>query len=54
MPHYLFFCQSCNKEFTQMLHIAELEQGGIKCLYCRSEDVQQQVAAFSAVTSKKR
>ena len=53
MLHYVFLCQSCNKEFMQILHISELEKGGIKCPHCGSEKVQQRVAAFSAVTSKK-
>ena len=53
MPHYVFLCKSCNKEFTRILPISELEKGGIKCLHCGSKKVQQQVAAFSAVTSKK-
>ena len=53
MPHYIFSCQACRKEFTQVLHISELEKGGIKCPQCGSEKVEQQVAAFSAVTSKK-
>ena len=50
MPHYIFYCQSCQKEFTQVLHVSELEKGGIKCPHC---EVEQRVAAFSAVTSKK-
>ncbi len=53
MPHYVFLCQSCNKEFTQILHITDLDKGGVKCPHCGSENVQQQVAAFTAVTSKK-
>ena len=53
MPHYVFLCQNCDKEFTRILHISELEEGGIKCPHCGSKKVQQQVAAFSAVTSKK-
>ena len=53
MPHYVFRCQSCNKTFTRILPISELEKGGIKCPRCGSKKVQQQVAAFSAVTSKK-
>ena len=53
MPHYVFVCRSCDKEFTEILHISELEKGGIKCPHCGSDQVQQQVAAFSAVTSKK-
>ena len=53
MPYYIFSCQACEKEFTQVLHVAELEKGGIKCPHCGSEKVEQKVAAFSAVTSKK-
>lgn len=53
MPRYVFLCRSCNKEFTQVMHIAELEKGGIKCPHCGGENVKQQIAAFSAVTSKK-
>lgn len=53
MPHYIFYCQACKKEFTQVLHISELEKGGTKCPHCGSEKVEQKVAAFSAVTSKK-
>ena len=53
MPHYLFYCKACNKEFTQILHVSELEKGAIKCPQCGSEKVEQKVAAFSAVTSKK-
>jgi hypothetical protein len=36
-----------------VLHIAELEKGHVKCPECASEKVHQEVAAFSAVTSKK-
>jgi putative FmdB family regulatory protein len=53
MPHYVFLCKSCNKEFTRILPISELEKSDIKCPHCGSQKVQQQVAAFSAVTSKK-
>ena len=53
MPHYIFYCQACKKEFTQVLHVSELEKGGIKCPHCDSEKVEQKVAAFSAMTSKK-
>jgi predicted nucleic acid-binding Zn ribbon protein len=31
MPQYVFLCQDCSKEFTQILHIADLEKGGIVC-----------------------
>lgn len=53
MPQYVFFCQDCNREFTLTLHIADLEKGGIVCPQCGGARVRQQVAAFSAVTSKK-
>ena len=53
MPHYVFLCQDCNKEFTEILHIADLEKGGVKCPQCGSERVTQALSAFSAVTSKK-
>lgn len=53
MPQYVFLCKDCNKEFTEFLHISELEKGDIKCPVCGSQKVEQQVAAFSAMTSKK-
>ena len=53
MPQYVFLCQDCNKEFTEFLHIADLEKGGIACPNCGSQRVCQQVASFSAVTWKK-
>jgi putative FmdB family regulatory protein len=53
MPHYLFVCQDCRKEFTQVLHIADLDKTEVVCPHCGSKQVKQEVAAFSAVTSKK-
>ena len=53
MPHYVFLCLDCNKEFTQILHIADLEKSGVVCPRCGGKRVTQQVATFSAVTSKK-
>jgi putative FmdB family regulatory protein len=53
MPQYVFFCQNCSREFTQMLHMADLEKGGVVCPDCGSNQVSQAVASFSAVTSKK-
>ncbi len=53
MPHYVFVCQDCNKEFTQILHIADLEKGSVVCPHCGGKRVTQTIAAFSAVTSKK-
>ena len=53
MPQYVFLCLDCKKEFTQILHFADLEKGGVFCPHCGSKHVEQEVAAFSAVTSKK-
>ena len=53
MPRYVFVCKACKKEFTLVLHIAELEKGGMKCPHCESGKIEQQVSSFSAVTSKK-
>ena len=53
MPQYVFLCQDCHKEFTRILHITDLEKGGVVCPHCGGKRVTQEVAAFSAVTSKK-
>jgi len=53
MPRYVFLCKSCKQEFTLVMHMEDLDKGGFKCPHCGSENVEQQVATFSAVTSKK-
>jgi len=53
MPHYVFFCQQCRKEFEKVLHIDELGRVTVQCPECGSTKVEQSVATFSAVTSKK-
>lgn len=53
MSQYVFHCEDCNKEFTQSLHMAEVERVGVACPHCGSRRVQQLVAAFTPVTSKK-
>jgi len=53
MPHYVFYCEDCKKEFEVVLHIDELDKKEVKCPDCGSEKVAQHVAAFSAVTSRK-
>ncbi len=53
MPQYIFACKECDKEFSQVLTLAEYEKGGIKCLHCGSKKLEQKWAAFYAVTSKK-
>ena len=53
MPHYVFLCRDCNKKFEQRLHISEFGKTSVKCPHCGSQKVEQQAAAFAAVTSKK-
>jgi putative FmdB family regulatory protein len=53
MPHYVFVCSECGKEFEVTLHIDELGKAPVECPGCKSRKVQQAVATFSAVTSKK-
>jgi putative FmdB family regulatory protein len=53
MSQYLYHCADCNKEFTQTLHMADVEKTGVKCPGCGSTRVHQLVSAFTAVTAKK-
>lgn len=53
MPRYVFFCDACKHEFTEVMHIDDLGKVKVKCPKCGAETVHQEVAAFSAVTSKK-
>jgi putative FmdB family regulatory protein len=53
MPHYIFICQDCRKEFEKVMHIAELDTAKPPCPLCGGTKVEQAVAHFSAVTSKK-
>ena len=53
MPQYDFHCQSCKKDFTKILTLAEYEKGGITCPRCGSDKVEQKWSTFYAVTSRK-
>jgi putative FmdB family regulatory protein len=53
MSQYVFHCEDCNKEFTQALHMSDVEKSNVKCPHCGSEKVHQLVSAFSAVTARK-
>ena len=53
MPHYVFFCEECRKEFTLVLHMDDLDQTVIRCPHCGSQAVHQAIAAFAAHTARK-
>ena len=53
MPHYDYLCQECKKKFSVLLTVEEHDRRKPRCLHCRSTKVEQQWAAFFAVTGKK-
>ena len=53
MPQYEFLCKDCNKVFTVVLTLAEYDKGNVTCPKCNGKNVEQRLAAFFAVTSKK-
>lgn len=53
MPVYEYICKDCNKSFEKIITIAEHDQQQISCPHCNSKNVEQQAAAFFAVTSRK-
>jgi len=53
MPEYEFLCTACKKTFSTTLTLVEYEKGKIVCPKCGSDDVEQRLSSFYAVTSKK-
>jgi len=53
MPVYDYICNDCHKTFEQVLTLSEHDKNGITCPHCGSKNVEQEVAEFFAVTSKK-
>jgi putative FmdB family regulatory protein len=53
MPVYDYICLDCHKPFETVLTLNEHDQQNPKCPNCGSKNVEQEVAAFFAVTSKK-
>ncbi len=53
MPAYEFKCQMCEKTFTLILKITELEEGKTACPHCNTGKVTQVLSSFFAKTSRK-
>ena len=53
MPVYDYVCLDCNKTFETALSLNEHDKENPKCPHCGRKNVEQEVAAFFAVTSKK-
>jgi putative FmdB family regulatory protein len=53
MPVYDYVCLDCHKPFETVLTLNEHDHENPKCPKCGSTQVEQEAAAFFAVTSKK-
>jgi putative FmdB family regulatory protein len=53
MPVYDYFCLDCQKAFETVRTLSEHDKEMPKCPHCGSHNVEQEAAAFYAVTSKK-
>jgi len=53
VPSYLFHCRDCQKPFTKQLSLQEREEINVVCPLCGSDQVDQRLSPFYAVTSKK-
>ncbi|HXY11303.1 MAG TPA: zinc ribbon domain-containing protein [Terriglobales bacterium] len=53
MPVYDYICNECHKAFEAVLTLKEHDKEAISCPHCGSKNVEQEAAAFYAVTSKK-
>jgi len=53
MPVYDYVCKDCRHSFELVLTLSEHDKDKITCPKCGSNNVEQDVAEFYAVTSKK-
>lgn len=53
MPVYDYVCLDCHKPFEIPLTLTEHDKENPKCPHCGSKNVEQEAAAFFAVTSRK-
>lgn len=53
MPVYDYVCLDCHKPFETVLTLSEHDKDAPKCPHCGSRNVEQEAAAFFAVTSRK-
>ena len=53
MPQYEYACKECKKTFSLIMTLAQYGKRKVACPKCKSKKVEQKVAPFFAVTSKK-
>ncbi len=47
MPIFEFTCKKCGHNFEELISIAELESGEVKCPACKSQRVEKGFSAFA-------
>lgn len=47
MPIFEFTCKKCGHNFEELISIAELESGEVKCPACKSKRVEKGFSAFA-------
>jgi putative FmdB family regulatory protein len=53
MPIYEYVCKKCGKRFDLAMTISEHDTKQVQCPHCKNTEVEQQLQAFFAKTSKK-
>ena len=56
MPQYVFLCQACKEQFTEFLHMSDLDTSEIKCPKCGSgvfETETEYICERSQATEKR-
>jgi putative FmdB family regulatory protein len=53
MPVYDYLCNDCHRPFERVLTLREHDGQAVTCPHCGGTNVEQEAAAFYAVTSKK-
>lgn len=53
MPVYEYICKDCHHSFESVLSLKKHDTEKIRCPKCKSKNVEQDVAEFYAVTSRK-
>mgnify|MGYP001031647998 CR=1 FL=1 len=47
MPLFEFQCRKCGHQFEELMTVAEVEAGKVKCPACASKSVEREFSAFA-------
>ncbi|MBI5543419.1 MAG: zinc ribbon domain-containing protein [Deltaproteobacteria bacterium] len=54
MPEYEFFCSTCKKPFTALMHVKEHDKKVEPCPKCKkTAPVQKRISGVSVITARK-